>query len=282
MQALFAHEMGTIEYTPGSNVSAGDVVVLGSSLVGVAIYDITASTLGALRVDGIFRVVQAAVTFTVGQAVYWDDDADPVGGTASTGAAVENAALGVFMGYALEATEATDTTVLVALRSVEASLAESLTINQLGDVGTVAYTEGSILVGDGDSFEEVAVSGDGTLAANGTLAITSFATMPTVPSATVAATGSDQSDAAAIATGITWVTAADATKGVKLPAAAAGKICFVKNDDTANAILKVYPNTDDTINAIAANSPISMAAKTACVFCCYDATAWFTIPLLPS
>jgi len=109
-----------------------------------------------------------------------------------------------------------------------------------------------------------------------------FSTMPILPAATVAAAGSSQGTAAAIATGITWVTAADATKGVKLPAAAAGLVCIVKNDDTANAVLKVYPNTDDTINAIVANTAISMAAKTSAVFACYDGTAWFTVPLLPS
>jgi hypothetical protein len=98
----------------------------------------------------------------------------------------------------------------------------------------------------------------------------------------VAAAGSEQADAAAIATGITWVTAANATKGVKLPAAAAGLVCIVKNDDTANAVLKVYPNTGDTINALEANADLSMAAKTACMFVCYDGTAWFTVPLLPS
>lgn len=123
----------------------------------------------------------------------------------------------------------------------------------------------------------VSTAGDQTIAGTKT-----FSTMPVLPSATVAAAGSAQGDAAAIATGITWVTAADGTKGVKLPAAAAGLVCFVKNDDTANAILKVYPNTDDTINALSADAALSMAAKTACMFVCYDGTAWFTVPLLPS
>ena len=282
MQAVFVKDPGVIDYTPGSNVPAGAVVVLGGSLVCVAKQPLTANVLGALSVAGIYRVVQAAVTFTVGQAVYWDDDADPVGGTAGSGAAVENAALGIFMGYALGATEATDETVLVALRSVESSLAESLTLNQLGDVGTLAYGTGSLLVADGDSYEEQAVSGDGTLSDAGVLAITSFAAMPTVPSATVAATGSDQAGAALIATGFTLVTAADGTTGVKLPAAAAGKICWVKNRDTENQILKVYPNTDDTINALSANAALSMAAKTSAVFISCDGTAWYTIPLLPS
>jgi hypothetical protein len=103
-----------------------------------------------------------------------------------------------------------------------------------------------------------------------------------VASATVAATGSSQSDAAAVAEGFTLVTAANGTKGVKLPAAAAGALCIVKNDDAANAVLKVYPDTDDAINAIAANSALSMAAKTAALFVAYDATTWYTVPLLPS
>mgnify|MGYP001108479287 CR=1 FL=1 len=120
-------------------------------------------------------------------------------------------------------------------------------------------------------------------AGNQTVAgIKTFSSMPVLPAATAAAAGSAQGDAQAITTGITWVTAADGAKGVKLPAAAAGLMCIVKNDDTANAVLKVYPNTDDTINALSANAAISLAAKTACLFVCYDATAWFTVPLLPS
>lgn len=111
-------------------------------------------------------------------------------------------------------------------------------------------------------------------------ATTSLALGTGVAPATVAATGSVQGDAASIAVGFTLVSGADATKGVKLPAAAAGKICYVKNN--AAAILKVWPNTDDAINAIAANSNIAMASLTAAVYYAYDATTWYTIPLLPS
>jgi hypothetical protein len=106
--------------------------------------------------------------------------------------------------------------------------------------------------------------------------------MPTVPSATVAAAGSAQGDAAALATGFTLVTGADGTKGVILPAAAAGKQVEIKNDDAANAVLKVYPATGDAINAIAANGALSMAAKTSALFTAYDATTWYTTPLVPS
>jgi hypothetical protein len=106
--------------------------------------------------------------------------------------------------------------------------------------------------------------------------------MPIIPSATVAATGAAQANAAAIASGFTLVTAADATTGVKLPAAAAGLVCIIKNADADNAVLKVWPNTADAINALSANASLDMAAKTSAVLVAYNATTWYSIPLLPS
>lgn len=101
----------------------------------------------------------------------------------------------------------------------------------------------------------------------------------------VAAAGSLQSDATAITeTGPAFIhaTGADAAKGIKLPAAAAGRILFIKNSDAANAVLKIWPATGDAINAIAANSSFDIAAKTSCVLIALDATTWYSIPLLPS
>jgi len=106
----------------------------------------------------------------------------------------------------------------------------------------------------------------------------------TLPVAAVAATGSDNTNAAAItAYGVVHATAADGTKGVKLPAAAAGKVVVIKNSDAANAILKVYPDTGDKINSgTATTGSLNMAAKTSTVLVAIDATDWFSIPLLPS
>lgn len=101
-----------------------------------------------------------------------------------------------------------------------------------------------------------------------------------MPSATVAGAGTVQGDAAAIAAGFTLVSGADATVGVKLPAAAAGVVCVVKNN--AAAALKVWPDTDDAINAIAANGNFSMTNLTSCIFVAYDATTWYTVPLVAS
>lgn len=101
-----------------------------------------------------------------------------------------------------------------------------------------------------------------------------------VASATVAATGSVQADAAQLAGGFTLVSAADATKGVKLPAAAAGRVVILKNG--ANAVLKVWPSTGDAINAIAADSNYVLAANTSSILVAYDSTTWYSIPLLAS
>ncbi len=74
-QAIFRHDGGSIDYTPSSDVAAGDVVVQGD-LVGVAKLDIKAGTLGALAVTGVFDFAKATgggTAITAGANVYWDD-----------------------------------------------------------------------------------------------------------------------------------------------------------------------------------------------------------------
>lgn len=97
---------------------------------------------------------------------------------------------------------------------------------------------------------------------------------------TVAAAGSAQGDATAIASDNVVVTAGDGTKGVVLPTAVPGQKIFLKNN--AAAVLKVYPATGGAINALSANAAISMASLTSAVFFADSTTQWFTIPLLPS
>lgn len=97
-----------------------------------------------------------------------------------------------------------------------------------------------------------------------------------------AAAGSTRADATAMTASFNWVTAADATKGVVLPAPTAGRVLVVKNDDTANAILKVYAPGSAKINGVAGTTAFSMAAKTACFFVAYDTTDWFSVPLVAS
>ena len=97
-----------------------------------------------------------------------------------------------------------------------------------------------------------------------------------------AAAGTTRANATALTASFNWVTAADAAKGVVLPAPTAGRLVVLKNDDTANAVLKVYAPGSAKINGVAGTTAFSMAAKTACWFVAYDTTDWFSVPLVAS
>ena len=110
-------------------------------------------------------------------------------------------------------------------------------------------------------------------------------TTSTTTVASLAGLGSTIADAAPIVTlapAIIFATGANASVGILLPVAAAGKTYKIKNDQAANAVMKVYPQVNSTINGLSANSSISMAANTCCEFIAMNATGWVTLPLLPS
>lgn len=262
-EAVFVQPGKHIDHIPAADVAQGEVVLIGN-LVTVAPKAILLGELGSVTTEGVFTVEKAddPIEFAAGDAVYWD---------AAANKATSVAAGNTFMGFALLAAVAAATTVRIALRSLQTTAAETLALADLSDVGATAYTAGQLLVGDGDSFEDQALSGPFVLSATGKL---------TIASATVAAAGDSQATAAAVAEGFTLVSASDGTKGVKLPAAAEGQVCIIKNNVAAT--LAVYPNTGDAINAIAANTAITLANLVACVFVAYDATTWYTVPLLPS
>lgn len=88
MAVIFRHEGDAIDYTPGADVAAGDVVVQGE-LVGVARLDIKANTLGALAVAGVFDFPKATgggTAITAGAQLYWDDTNDVATTNAGAGA----------------------------------------------------------------------------------------------------------------------------------------------------------------------------------------------------
>lgn len=99
--------------------------------------------------------------------------------------------------------------------------------------------------------------------------------------AAVTAAGSAIGDAAALSNGLNVVTGADGTKGVILPVAVPGMQVYVKG--VTAGVLKVYPQSGSTINALSASAAISLATgATPAIFVASTATQWYTIPLLPS
>jgi len=95
---------------------------------------------------------------------------------------------------------------------------------------------------------------------------------------TVTAAGSSQSDAGAISGNapLVVVTAADATKGVVLPAVsglAAGTTFIIQN--FGNATLEVYPASGDRVYPAADDAGITIAAYGFLQVTVADATGWF-------
>lgn len=71
-----------VDHTPTAAVAAGDIVVLGPSLLGYAHDAISANAKGSVQIDGLVKLVKTTGALSVGDHVYWDAtngrvDADP-------------------------------------------------------------------------------------------------------------------------------------------------------------------------------------------------------------
>lgn len=95
-------------------------------------------------------------------------------------------------------------------------------------------------------------------------------------SGSVAASGSSQATATALTYRNNNVTAADGTKGVILPTAAAGMIVVVYNSVATNG-LPVYPATGAAINGGSANAAVTIEGKTLAIFVATSTTNWGAI-----
>jgi predicted RecA/RadA family phage recombinase len=114
MAKNFIQEGRVIPFTAGADVDSGQVIVLGS-LVGISLTHVEDGSVGQLAVEGVFDVPAATAEITVGAAVYWDADGNPVGGTAGSGAATATDTANTLMGLAIAAKSAALGTVRVKL-----------------------------------------------------------------------------------------------------------------------------------------------------------------------
>jgi predicted RecA/RadA family phage recombinase len=110
LTSVFVHEGFRIDYTPGSAVPAGSIVVEGG-IVGLVTMDIPAGTKGALCVEGVWRVPKAATTGSgqaVGTKMYWNLGA---------GEATPTASGNTYIGMQTAASADSDTTCLVRVQN---------------------------------------------------------------------------------------------------------------------------------------------------------------------
>lgn len=92
----------------------------------------------------------------------------------------------------------------------------------------------------------------------------------------ISAAGTTQGTATALTKDQNEVTTVAAGSGVKLPASTAGNAIAVANAQATNALL-VYPATGDAINALAANTALSLAAGKNAIFFCCAAGKWYAV-----
>lgn len=124
-QAIFISDDSTLKHTPGSAVTGGDVVAVGSRAL-IAKLDIEASRVGALATEGVFNIVKKTGAITDGAPVYWDPTGDPDNGTAGSGAATVTPTA-YFLGYANGAAASGDDRVRVALAHQGAEFVSEIT-----------------------------------------------------------------------------------------------------------------------------------------------------------
>jgi predicted RecA/RadA family phage recombinase len=97
----------------------------------------------------------------------------------------------------------------------------------------------------------------------------------------VTAAGSVIGDAAQLSQGLNVVTGADGTKGVILPTAVPGMIVYVKG--VTAGVLKVWPKTGATINALSASAALSMTTGAMpLTLIASSSTQWYSFPLVAS
>lgn len=117
--SVYVYQAGrTIDYTPSSNVSAGDVVVQ-EDLVGVATLDIDSGDKGALMVEGVVRAPSNSVAISAGEKVYWDSVQEIAttseSQTDSSSSSAETPTSWKYLGKAVEAATTSDSYVKVLL-----------------------------------------------------------------------------------------------------------------------------------------------------------------------
>lgn len=88
-----------IDYTPGSDIAAGDVVDQ-NGIIGIAVRPIASGKLGALCTEGLYTVAKDNSDVAVGDKLYWDADGNPYGGTAGTGAFTKTSSGNTYAGRA--------------------------------------------------------------------------------------------------------------------------------------------------------------------------------------
>lgn len=113
--AEFHKELGNLDYTPASAVTAGDVVVI-NGIVGIAPYAIAANAPGVLVTRGRVKLPKLTGAQVAGLPVHWNPTGTPVTGDASSGSC-NQAGVGTYAGVACDSPASGDSYTIVDLNA---------------------------------------------------------------------------------------------------------------------------------------------------------------------
>jgi len=100
MNARYIQRGESIDFTPTSDIHAGDVVQIGR-LVGIAKLDIKAGELGALALSGVYEMkLKDGETVDAGDGIYFDAVAGKATKTAPGAGSATTFSVGVAVGHA--------------------------------------------------------------------------------------------------------------------------------------------------------------------------------------
>lgn len=163
---------GVLDWTPSSDISGGVPQTVGPFL-GLPNTDIKDGVEGALQIGGIVKGVCDDSVGVAGQAVGWDEDGDPVGGTAGSGAfTVDLWEADEIVGTLAKDKAADDTHMIFILNRMPAGCEDWPVRNHLEKDGnaTVAIKEAGCVLHV--SADEKTITLPAAAAANGSLVVT--------------------------------------------------------------------------------------------------------------
>lgn len=115
--AQYHKEGDWLDYTnaSGDTITAGTPVAV-AGRVGLLFNDLADGETAAVRVKGLVKIRKiTGAMATPGTAIYFDDDGNPLNGTAGSGAATATAGSNLLLGSLVYAAADTDETCIVAL-----------------------------------------------------------------------------------------------------------------------------------------------------------------------
>jgi len=153
----------------------------------------------------------------------------------------------------------------ITLRNIKGSpLTNTEVDNNFTNLNTDKYESGDdIQVGSAVVANDLSVFGEA-----------SFSTSPEVTAAAGA-----QADATALTSTFNIVTVATANAGVKLPDVTSGKYVIVVND--TDEIIKVYPESGESIDTLATNASLELRARKALTVVGASNTKWNSFKTAP-